>query len=284
MTLPRWLESTLRAPFEAPFSGRLPGLAPMAPGDWVVHRPDYAAQMARRVALVAERGDTVVSVPPDPVAGAAAEAFQAALIDELSRHHAQRFAISDRHIRCPDGRRVPRDDPRAVLALTTAEDWLLIDVAGPVPRLVAGAVCFPAHWALDEKLGRPLQDIHGPVPEYGAELGRRVDRIFMNLKPQAAVERYNWGLVPGAEMHTPPDRPQPMSPEGVHLRVERQTLRRLEGAPVVAFSVLTSVAPLRALDPGLRSRILTAVRAQDETTRAYKYQPLVREALAAAGA
>ena len=34
-------------------------------------------------------------------------------------------------------------------------------------RLAAGSLCFPSSWSLDEKFGRPLQEIHAPVPGFG---------------------------------------------------------------------------------------------------------------------
>mgnify|MGYP000846223527 CR=1 FL=1 len=34
-------------------------------------------------------------------------------------------------------------------------------------RLAAGSLCFPSSWSLVEKFGKPLQDIHAPVPGFG---------------------------------------------------------------------------------------------------------------------
>ena len=55
-------------------------------------------------------------------------------------------------------------------------------------RLAAASLCFPSSWSLEEKFGRPLQDIHTPVPGFGR--GTRtadiIHRIFDNLAVAAA--------------------------------------------------------------------------------------------------
>src|SRR5262245_21566890 len=44
-------------------------------------------------------------------------------------------------------------------------DFLLLQCqADGVVRLVAGCVCFPSSWSLEEKMGHPIEHIHGVVP------------------------------------------------------------------------------------------------------------------------
>lgn len=38
--------------------------------------------------------------------------------------------------------------------------------------LAALSVCFPSRWRIAEKLGKPLRDIHAPVPHYDEKLAR----------------------------------------------------------------------------------------------------------------
>ena len=56
------------------------------------------------------------------------------------------------------------------------EDLCLMQRGAAGYRLVA-VVCFPAHWRLADKLGRPLEAIHEPVPGFGERLAPTVDRI-----------------------------------------------------------------------------------------------------------
>lgn len=53
----------------------------------------------------------------------------------------------------------------AALGQVWEPDFLLLHSEGGVPhRLLAGCVCFPSSWSLAEKIGKPLQTIHGVVP------------------------------------------------------------------------------------------------------------------------
>ena len=53
--------------------------------------------------------------------------------------------------------------------------------AGPV--LQVAVLCAPSRWRLHEKMGRPLADIHQPVPLYADRLAAPVDRFMRHLKP-----------------------------------------------------------------------------------------------------
>ena len=71
-------------------------------------------------------------------------------------------------------------------------------------RLAAGSLCFPSSWSLVEKFGRPLQEIHAPVPGFGpgtrpAEL---INRMFDGLQGQA-VERFNWSIQADDALYQP---------------------------------------------------------------------------------
>ena len=127
---------------------------------------------------------------------------------------------------------------------------------GPLPaaagdagyRLVAAVLCFPAHWRLSDKLGRPA----GGDPRPGAGLGERlaltVDRFFESIQVARPVWRVNWSLVDTPTLFLPPEHrghPKPISAERagseLWLRAERQTLRRLPGSGDVVFGIHTHV-------------------------------------------
>ncbi|TGQ25043.1 heme-dependent oxidative N-demethylase subunit alpha family protein, partial [Mesorhizobium sp. M4B.F.Ca.ET.214.01.1.1] len=77
--------------------------------------------------------------------------------------------------------------PLVAASLLVQEDLILMrrDVSGW--RLAAGSLCFPSSWALTEKFGKPLQQIHAPVPGFGP--GTRpadlINRMFDGLQGQA---------------------------------------------------------------------------------------------------
>ena len=120
------------------------------------------------------------------------------------------------------------------------------------PHLIAGAVCFPSHWSLREKIGRPLVAVHGPVPLYAERLARPVDRLMTELKPGRLVERMNWGVVDDEHLFRPAGHgrtaPNPtITPHNagvaLFLRVERQTLSRIATGDVL-FTIRVYVSKL----------------------------------------
>jgi len=48
-------------------------------------------------------------------------------------------------------------------------------------HLAGGAVCFPSSWALREKLGKPLDLVHAPVPGINPALARAFESAFSDL-------------------------------------------------------------------------------------------------------
>jgi hypothetical protein len=167
-------------------------------------------------------------------------------------------------------------------ALRTQEDWCIlapVEVDGP-PVLVAACVCFPTRWILREKLGRTLGEIHRPVDLYDEQLEDPVDRFVDRLAPGRAVWRANWNLVDDAALfqgYLPdPDRRLDLDAEDVadrvFLRVERQTLRRLERTGAVVFGIRVHQRPLRSLEsqPAELVRLREAVEALPPASFAYK--------------
>lgn len=119
--------------------------------------------------------------------------------------------------------------------------FLSADDAGPF-RLRGGALCFPTGWALGEKLGHPLDFIHGVVPGLNAALGASIQQFLSRLKPGMAYLRDNWGLTANEELNQhparalPPPRP-PVRLENLWLRVEQQALVLLPESSGILFGI-----------------------------------------------
>ncbi|WP_112323224.1 heme-dependent oxidative N-demethylase family protein [Oceanibium sediminis] len=275
--------ATLSHPFAAAHRLRAPGLSPVAECDWLRIDGDEPARLAERDALVARHGPGVVAIGQG--GAQAARDFAAQLRRALSAVPGYRVAPD--HVQRPDGVRLGADAD--LLARATADDWLLLlpDDGAQGHRLVAGSACYPAHWRLQDKLGKPLDLIHAPVPGYAGSLAPRVNRIFANLSPGRPLERHNWSIGASGARYTPPEVRPPIGPEGPWLRVERQTLLRPLGSDMVIFSVRTALAPLGALDAALKTRVRAALEALPEAMRRYKFREDVlstAEALLAPGA
>jgi dimethylamine monooxygenase subunit A len=133
------------------------------------------------------------------------------------------------------------------------EDLLLMRRDAGGWRLIAGALCFPSTWVLAEKLGRDMDAIHAPAPGFAGRMAGMVARIFDNLKPDQLVERFNWSIYGDARLRYAQSKQDPLQrfPPGMpathaHVRVERQTLRRLPESGDILFTVRVHVDPAAA--------------------------------------
>lgn len=116
-------------------------------------------------------------------------------------------------------------------------------------RLVGGCVCFPSSWSLEEKIGRGLEVIHGPVPGLNESLGRGIAALLKKLAPGTAWMRKNWGLSRSPELNQHPSLRLPKLDAGVKeneiwLRVEHQILTPLPKTHGILFGIRVTMHPL----------------------------------------
>ena len=184
----------------------------------------------------------------------------------------------------------PQHDPLELAGRLVQEDLCLIEVTAAGPVLQAAVLCAPSRWRLHEKIGRPLSDIHGPVPLYAERLARPVDRLMGHLQPGKLVERLNWSVTDDPALfqlagkhRTTPDLSITADNAGTRLflRVERQTLSRLDATGFVLFTIRVHSYPLPQVVacPGAPSRLAAAVRAMPPAMAAYKSLPSFQSAL-----
>lgn len=249
-----------------------PGLSPLDPANWLWPGADRAAQLAYRDRLFAERREAVLALLPE------GEAAAAELLERLLAHlrGLPDYAVGAAAVTRPDGVAVALDDaPLTVAGRLAAEDWCLLARAPDGRhRLIGAALCFPSRWTLAEKIGRPLDAIHAPVPDYDDRMAARVERVFAALHPDRPVYRVNWlvhgtaelHLVAGAEEKTLAAAP----PKALYLRTEHQTLRRLPRTGAVVFGIRTTVAPLDSLTAEEAAGLRCVFGALEPLTIAYR--------------
>jgi hypothetical protein len=242
------------------------GLKPIDLARWLEvdeHRDAYLAEKRR---LYAEIPGKVF------VAEDATQAAQQEVLELIVRHLQRHFPAlaTDASTDGPPLRRA---------SLLVQEDLVLMRRGDDGWRLVAASLCFPSSWSLEEKFGRPLQDIHTPVPGFGR--GTRtadvIHRIFDNLAVEQPVERFNWSLQAGADLYQPlsniaradraqarPSRfPQTDVAANAFIRVERQTLRRLPKSGDILFAIRIYLDPMPVLERHAeRARLAAAFAAQ----------------------
>lgn len=165
------------------------------------------------------------------------------MLDWLARHGSG-YEISANEARRPDGVRVPIDRAAPMLTLghLVQEDLCLMERHGAEHVLTAAVLCFPASWRLSEKIGRPLRDIHLPVPSYDAGIAARVQRLFDGVQPGRPLWRFNVLRYADPTLHQPRRRVQPdAAGHCPYLRSERQCVLRLPVSGACVFSIHTFV-------------------------------------------
>ncbi len=249
---------------------------------WFEFDKRYLPEMAEKRRLLATQHAAVCAALPgsEPARQEALAMIAAALL----AHHPKWFSLDATALRnelLGETWLTGSVDPLELAARLVQEDLCLIEVKGGDPILTAAVLCFPSRWRLAEKIGRPLAEVHGPVPLYRDRLARPVDRFMRLLKPGHIACRLNWSLL---------DDPALFQPEGkwrsahdatitaqlvgknIFLRVERQTLRRLPGCGAVLFGIRVHVYPLEQIvdKPETASALAEAVRALPLEMRLYK--------------
>jgi hypothetical protein len=189
-------------------------------------------------------------------------------------------------------------DPFEAAARCVPEDLALISpVCGADGQvtdwaLTAGAIAFPAHWVLQDKIGKSMDMVHGPVPNYRRTLEKPVNRFFSNMKTGLISCRYNWSLQFGDDLHAPHRSQRDPADETTHIeeifvRIERQTLRKLPKGEHILFTIRTSLQSLGAwvgVDGALTS-LATILETMPQPARDYKgaglYETAIRRAAGA---
>ena len=239
-------------------TARLPGVQPVERDEWLTLDDAFAAQMAERDRLLAERPAEVVAQLPG------AEAALAELYDMVLARLAQTpgYSRDPGSVTRPDGVRVALDPARPLhtLARLVQEDLCLMEKRGDEHVLTAAALCFPASWSLDEKLGRPLIGIHRTVKPYDPEIAKRVQRMFDMMRPEQDLWRMNALVYVDPKLHQPgrEDAPRTERRSGQFVRAERQVLKRLAATGAVLFAIHTYVVRLDSLTDEERAGLAAA--------------------------
>lgn len=291
------------APMPQPYLSEGPvlslGLAAASWSTWFQIDSLYGAYQQEKKRLLATEQSQVLQALPGSEAPAA-KAVEV-IVQHLLRAHPRFFQRPSAHeILCLDTGEVvdlaPEGcHPIAQAALLVQEDLVLLRPGeGDLPSgqggyvLEAACVCFPTRWDLPAKLGRPIWGIHEPVPGLNQQIGDKIDLFFARLRPGRLVERANWSLLAGPALYQPTrpgqdgqgDASAPSSQESLTLRVERQTLCKMEDGRIL-FTIRIhqrAVAGL-ARTPEILAALRRAVDALPPDLAAYKAVDRVRGVL-----
>jgi len=166
-------------------------------------------------------------------------------------------------------------------ARRTPDDLCLMEKADGQWRLTALSLSAGGFFTASEAIGKSLGELHGPVTGFADRFLIRVQRVFEGLRPDLVLERRNWTVLNSDRLHTPSSAPIRARIPGIdprdagrilHLRVERQTLRRLPATGGALFTIRVWLAPLADLagEPERLAAFARAWRAATPDLRAYK--------------
>lgn len=185
--------------------------------------------------------------------------------------------------------------PLYAAARRIPDDLCLMEKRDGQWRLTALSLSAGSFFTAEQVIGRSLAELHGPVTGFADRFLLRVQRIFDGLRPGLVLERRNWTLLNSDALHTPSSAAIRASigeiapadtGDLLHLRVERQTLRRLPQTGAALFTIRVWLAPLSKLadHPTRLTAFSAAWRAATPELRAYKrfdlYDDLVESFLA----
>ena len=138
-------------------------------------------------------------------------------------------------------------------ALNIVDDILLLAPASDAKAkrwiLKAGFLAFPAHWSLANKMDRPIETIHAPVPGLNDKLGNHIGRFFDAMVTNTITKRRNWTIQIDNRLFAPNRHDTSgLSQNDIDtrcfVRVEDQRLRKLAGTGWIVFTIRTSLAPI----------------------------------------
>lgn len=211
------------------------GLRPLEEKDWFQVDDRWAEQVGKKRELLETAPEVVVATRPQGDE-ASAEVLRL-LLENLNTFHPEIDRTIDE-----------REHPLVAASRLVQED-LCVLVKSDTWRLEAASVCFPSRWFLPSKIGRTMDEIHGPVPGYEQQLASPTNALFDRLNGEKSYWRLNWTLIDNAELHQPKSiRKEPSG----HLsdwffRVERQTLRFIPDSRGILFTIRNYVAPASEL-------------------------------------
>ena len=286
-------------PFRITLGVRALGNAPIA----VVDEARHSHEVRLRERLLAEDHDDRYRGGPGTVP--AQWEVVALLLRDLARHNPDLMSLDedgDRwtwETRLLGGRATFRlGDPEGLphepldwVGRQVVEDLILLSGdAGAGFPVIAGQLCFPNDWSLPDKLGRPVLEVHAPVPGFAHQAGEATLRLLERLRPGRPVWRANWAIrATDALDLSPRAGPVPVDDvdagnagETLVVRVERQTLSRLPGTGAILFTIHTRSRPLDMVagEPERARRLLEAVRSMPPEMARYKGITPVQGALA----
>jgi hypothetical protein len=174
----------------------------------------------------------------------------------------------------------PYRDALDALASQIQEDLAIMQIMPTGHRLAAVHLCFPNHWAAQEKIGRDFATIHAPVAGMERLRERGSELVQLMIGARQGLVRFAWGISWDDQLNHHPqpppgmarfDRFDPSQPRAF-VRVERQTIWGFGECNAALFTIRTYLldcAGIRKI-AGERESLISAVESMSPASLAYK--------------
>jgi hypothetical protein len=160
------------------------------------------------------------------------------------------------------------------LACRVQEDLAVIQRAGGRHWLAAIHLCFPNHWAAEDKIGKTFAEIHALVA--GIEpINRQADKLVdAMINATSGFVRFVWGIATDDELNHHPSDPRgrqfdPKNPRAF-LRIERQTIWGFPEVEASLFTIRTYFEDLAVIEPEKRAKVISAIESMTPESLEYK--------------
>ena len=265
-------------PFEEPPFRLSMGLLKIPEEEWfeIYELDERAFQMAEKRKLLAERHDEIFMA--DPSVDAASNEVLNMMVNHLPTVRPDLYSRNGDTIKLKRHKGLDEEkwsiDPKTnklhpldLAARLVQEDLIIMVPPNMVPPndeqkevssgwiLAAGSLAFPSRWSLREKFGQPMDIIHAPVPLYKEQLQNPVDNFFNQMPRDEIFTRRNWAIHDSPTLHQNGTEPNidnaenPITKENagnrLWLRVERQTLRKLNESGAILFTIRIHLRQLK---------------------------------------
>jgi len=160
------------------------------------------------------------------------------------------------------------------------EDLAICQLQNDKDWMAAIHLCAPNHWAAAEKIGKPFDAVHAPVPGMQKTFVHYF-KMLQSIVEEGPFTRFAWGISTDTRLNHHPE-----APEGIEMtewqgrkinesaelfiRTERQNLIGFPGVNAFLFTIRTYFYEVRLLDNSEKKQLWSAVRSMSPASLAYK--------------
>lgn len=261
-------------------------LSEFEPNWWIELESTYLSTIAQRKKLYADHGKLII----DELEGSreASRECMEMVIQYICQRYPNQFRYNDwtgvftneiLHTRVD----TTTIHPLIFLLEHVPEDFFIVqeDPLTGLYRMTAGIACSAIGWNISHKIGKPLGEIHDPVPDYKEKMALSVDRYFSKLSCDKPIQRGAWSLEVGEPLFFQKDSPKwhhrsrqdpDLLMSDIFLRVDWQTLRRLPRSRAIVFNFKALFTPITDFrrEPYIPRLLLKVLREGKKSMMEYK--------------